>query len=423
MNKRKNCGVGTGSARLGTIAIGGLLGTTFLCGTAAPAFAVADDNDTLDVSGLQRVSDDSMDDLRGGFNVGGYEISFGITVTTTVNGQQLLQTSFNVNQPGQINNVVTQYIQQQQAALAAAAGSGSSGGSGNGGNIQVNVEIDEDGDIDVDVDSDVNVDDDEAPELAQALDNFKDAMRDLEKGGLPAAGQSGSSGSSGSQVATTSNSTSGELSATQTNQPTVSGAASAGGTAPEIPSTEAIVANATPPTASAGATAPGVPSGDVIVASVTPPAASGEGSAGGSGPTFQQTAMVPVSVTEPPAPAGGSASSGDTQNRSQTTGGQAQAVPSSSSGSSGETGWTVTELANSGGWSVSSKDLATTITQVIGDGVTTNIVNSANGIEIVHSTEMNLFLENFQEMQANAITSQALGNLMLDMANQAAGSN
>lgn len=403
MNKRKNCGVGTGVATFGTIALGGLLGTTFLCGTAAPALAAADDHDTLDVSDLQRIDDGSMDDLRGGFNVGGYEISFGITVTTTVNGQQLLQTSFNVNQPGQINNVVTQYIQQQQAALANAGGAGSSGGSGTGGNsagnIQVNVEIDEDGDIDIDVDSDVNVDDDEAPELAQALDDFKDAMRDLEHGGVPGTSQSGSSGGSGSQVATASNSSSGNLTATGATPPPSSGAA-----APEGQSSA-------------------TPAGDVIVASANPPAPSGQGSTGASGPAFQQTTMAPVAVIAPPASPGGSASSGNTQNNAQATGGQAPAAPPSSAGSSGDTGWTVTELANGGGWTVSSQDLTTTITQLIGDGVTTNIVNSADGIVVEHTTEMNMFLENFQEMQAQAVTSQALSNLMLDMANQASGSN
>lgn len=372
MNKRKNCGVGTGAANLGTIALGGLLGTTFLCGTAAPALAAADDHDMLNVSDLQRIDDGSMDDLRGGFNVGGYEISFGITVTTTVNGQQLLQTSFNVNQPGQINNVVTQYIQQQQAALANAGGAGSSSGSGgnSAGNIQVEIEIDEDGDIDIDVDSDV--DDHDSPDIAQAVDQFKASMDALEDGEALPGSQAGASGSGQTQVAAATNSTTGNVSSTGSNPPGGSGAASAGDTAPQ----------------------------------------------------FQQASMAPLDANGQAAPTANTADApGGTPNDQQTnvSGSQPPAAPNGS-GSEGP-GWTVTQMANGGGWSVSSKDLATTITQVIGDGVTTNIVNSANGIEIVHSTEMNLFLENFQEMQANAVTSQALSNLMLDMANQAAGSN
>jgi hypothetical protein len=100
MTLRKNSGTGRSAAALGGIALSGLLGTTALCG-AAPAMA-ASDGDVLDLSGLERVTDTSLGDLRGGFRVGAFDISFGVNVTTSVNGQEILQTSFNVLNPGQI---------------------------------------------------------------------------------------------------------------------------------------------------------------------------------------------------------------------------------------------------------------------------------------------------------------------------------
>lgn len=87
---------GFGAAMLGGMALGGLLATTVLCATSAPARAdsvVA--NDTLDLSGFERVTDDSLGGLRGGFRVGNVDVNFGVTMQTAVNGQQVLQTVFN----------------------------------------------------------------------------------------------------------------------------------------------------------------------------------------------------------------------------------------------------------------------------------------------------------------------------------------
>lgn len=255
MNERKNCEVGTVKATLGAIARRGLLSTTLIGGVAAPALAAADDHDTLDVSDLQRVDDGSLEDLRGGFNVAGFDVSFGVKVTTSVNGQELLQTSFNVDQPGRMDNLVTNPLPQQQASV----GNGSTVGLGNGTVL-----------------------------------------------------------------------------------------------------------------------------------------------------TFHSGSMVPV---------GSNAAGGAQQS---TTENSASAADTSGSGNPG---WTVSQSADGTSWTVSSEDLATTITQQIGNGVSTNIVNSADDISVEHTTELSLHLDNFPEMQAQAATSQAISNLMLDMTVQAAGTN
>jgi hypothetical protein len=103
----KNGDTGRSAATLGGIALGGLLGTTVLCGTA-PAMA-AGDGDMLDLSGLERVTDNSLGDLRGGFRLGNLDITFGVQVTTSVNGQEILQTSFNMLDPGQFTPATTTY--------------------------------------------------------------------------------------------------------------------------------------------------------------------------------------------------------------------------------------------------------------------------------------------------------------------------
>jgi len=99
---RKNCVVGRRA-----VTLRGLLGATLLCGATVPAMADSSDQDTLDVSNLERVSDGSMQNLRGGFMVGGFDISFGVTIKTTVNGATVLQTSFNLDNPNHISNLTT----------------------------------------------------------------------------------------------------------------------------------------------------------------------------------------------------------------------------------------------------------------------------------------------------------------------------
>ena len=88
MNIRGTQGFGT--AMLGGMVLGGLFATTLLCG-AAPARADAA-GDVLDLSDLQRVTDDSLGGLRGGFRVGNVDLNLGVTMSTSLNGQQILQT-------------------------------------------------------------------------------------------------------------------------------------------------------------------------------------------------------------------------------------------------------------------------------------------------------------------------------------------
>ena len=93
MDTRKTQGIG--AAMFAGMALSGLLATAFIGGTAMPARADASAGDTLDLSDLERVTDDSLGVLRGGFRVGDVDLSFGVTMSTSVNGQQVLQTVFN----------------------------------------------------------------------------------------------------------------------------------------------------------------------------------------------------------------------------------------------------------------------------------------------------------------------------------------
>ena len=98
MNSNMNRSGGFGASVLGAIALGGVVATTLLCAASAPARADAGKSDVLDLSGFERVTDDSLGGLRGGFRVGSFDLNFGVTMSTSVNGQQILQTVFNAGQ-------------------------------------------------------------------------------------------------------------------------------------------------------------------------------------------------------------------------------------------------------------------------------------------------------------------------------------
>jgi hypothetical protein len=53
----------------------------------------------LDVDGLKPVADTQLADMRGGFSLGGVEISFGVVMETLINGMTRLTTSFNLDNP------------------------------------------------------------------------------------------------------------------------------------------------------------------------------------------------------------------------------------------------------------------------------------------------------------------------------------
>ena len=98
---------GFGAAMLGGMVLGGLFATAVLCVPAAPARADAGNGDTLDLSGFERVTDDSLGVLRGGFRVGNVDLAFGVTMSTSVNGQPVLQTVFNPGDAPISNSVTT----------------------------------------------------------------------------------------------------------------------------------------------------------------------------------------------------------------------------------------------------------------------------------------------------------------------------
>lgn len=77
----------------GAAMLGGLLATAVL-GSAATSARADASGDMLDLSAFERVTDDSLGGLRGGFRVGNVDLSFGVTMSTSVNGQQVLQTVF-----------------------------------------------------------------------------------------------------------------------------------------------------------------------------------------------------------------------------------------------------------------------------------------------------------------------------------------
>lgn len=75
-----------------------LLAGCAFAAVSAPAFAEThawgDDIEVMD--------DASLDDLRGGFNIGGIEIGFGAVVTSTLNGVPVMTTHLTVNESGAI---------------------------------------------------------------------------------------------------------------------------------------------------------------------------------------------------------------------------------------------------------------------------------------------------------------------------------
>jgi hypothetical protein len=51
----------------------------------------------LDVEGLQPIADSQLATMRGGFNLGGVQISFGVIMETLINGGTHLRTEFNLD--------------------------------------------------------------------------------------------------------------------------------------------------------------------------------------------------------------------------------------------------------------------------------------------------------------------------------------
>lgn len=98
---------------------------------ATPAHAATEDA----FDGIEVIDDAEMDDLRGGFNVGGIEIGFGAIVTSTLNGVPVMTTQLNVTDTGTVvqqtmNNVgqnLASLTPEQLAALGLSAFAGLNG--------------------------------------------------------------------------------------------------------------------------------------------------------------------------------------------------------------------------------------------------------------------------------------------------------
>ncbi len=102
-----------------------------LAALSAPAYARADGWD----EGIEVMDEAEMNELRGGFNVGGIEIGFGAVVTSRLNGAPVMTTQLTLTDTGtiveQTMNTVGQHLSaltpEQLAALGLAAFAGLDG--------------------------------------------------------------------------------------------------------------------------------------------------------------------------------------------------------------------------------------------------------------------------------------------------------
>jgi hypothetical protein len=64
-----------------------------------PGGGVLASTSELDLADLQPVGDEQLSTMRGGFSLGGMDISFGVIMETVINGATRLLTSFNLENP------------------------------------------------------------------------------------------------------------------------------------------------------------------------------------------------------------------------------------------------------------------------------------------------------------------------------------
>jgi len=91
---------GQRTARLAALLVAGLFSAIVICA----AFPAAAEEDVLDLGGAQPLPNGSLLSMRGGFLIGGFDISFGVTLTATIDGATQLKTSFNILNANQIGN-------------------------------------------------------------------------------------------------------------------------------------------------------------------------------------------------------------------------------------------------------------------------------------------------------------------------------
>ncbi len=90
----------------------GLIGWAALAALAAPAHA-----QELDWGDIEIVDDAELDDLRGGFRIGGVEIGFGAVVTSRLNGVPVMTTQLTITDAGAIVEQTLTAIGQNLSSL------------------------------------------------------------------------------------------------------------------------------------------------------------------------------------------------------------------------------------------------------------------------------------------------------------------
>jgi len=101
----------------------GLLGAIFICA----AFPAAAEEDMLDLGGAQPLPNASLLSMRGGFLLGGFDISFGVTLKATIDGATELTTSFNILNANQIGNESVSLSQNGDVVFSQGGGNANTG--------------------------------------------------------------------------------------------------------------------------------------------------------------------------------------------------------------------------------------------------------------------------------------------------------
>ena len=110
-------------ARIARAIAAGFFGAIFIC-TVFPAAA---DEDLLDLGGTQPLSNASLLSMRGGFLIGGFDISFGVTIKATIDGATELKTSFNILNANQIGNESVSLSQNGNVVFSQGGGNTNAG--------------------------------------------------------------------------------------------------------------------------------------------------------------------------------------------------------------------------------------------------------------------------------------------------------
>lgn len=84
---------------------------------AAPALAAEGGDIFADLTPLAA---GDMEQMRGGFKVGGYDINIGVTVRTAIDGVVQVTSNFSIDRPGALQNLSTQITEATQTAVNAA---------------------------------------------------------------------------------------------------------------------------------------------------------------------------------------------------------------------------------------------------------------------------------------------------------------